>query len=46
LIREIHKALQRLQQLGIVREMTGRQRNRAFAYDRYLALLNRGTEPT
>jgi hypothetical protein len=31
--------------LGIARELTGRKRNRAFAYDRYLAILSEGTEP-
>lgn len=31
--------------LGIVREITGRRRDRVFAYDRYLAILNEGTEP-
>ncbi len=31
--------------LGIAREFTGRRRNRVFAYDRYLAILNEGTEP-
>ena len=30
--------------LGIAREMTGRRRNRVFAYDAYLAILNEGTE--
>jgi hypothetical protein len=31
--------------LGIVKELTGGRRNRVFAYDRYLAILNEGTEP-
>jgi hypothetical protein len=34
-----------LTKLGIAREQTGRKRNRVFAYDRYLAILNEGTEP-
>ena len=38
-------ALTHLIQAGIVREMTGRQRGRGFVYDRYMALLNEGTEP-
>jgi len=29
---------------GIVREITGAQRNRVFAYDRYLSILNEGTD--
>ena len=29
---------------GIAREITGRRRNRLFAYDRYLAILNEDTE--
>jgi len=34
-----------LQHLGIAREITGRKRNRVFAYQRYLAILSEGTEP-
>ncbi len=30
--------------LGIASELTGKRRNRIFAYDRYLAILNEGTE--
>ena len=30
--------------LGIAREVTGKRRNRVFAYDRYIAILNEGTE--
>ncbi len=30
---------------GIARELTGRRRDRVYAYDRYLAILNEGTEP-
>lgn len=33
-----------LVELGIARELTGKRRNRVFAYDRYLAILNEGTE--
>jgi Fic family protein len=33
-----------LVELGIAREVTGKRRNRVFAYDRYLAILNEGTE--
>lgn len=38
-------SLRHLERAGIVRESTGRKRRRAFVYDRYLALLNEGTEP-
>ena len=30
--------------MDIVRELTGRRRNRLFVYDPYLAILNKGTE--
>jgi Fic family protein len=38
-------ALKNLEQLGIVREITGKQRGRVFVYDAYLQILQRGTEP-
>lgn len=31
--------------LGIARELTGKRRNRLFVYERYLGVLNEGTEP-
>ena len=34
-----------LAELGIVREITGRRRNRLFAYGEYLDILSEGTEP-
>lgn len=39
------KGMDNLIKLGIARELTGRQRNRIFAYDQYLSILNEGTEP-
>jgi Fic family protein len=39
------KSIETLAQLGIARELTGGRRNRVFAYDRYLAILNEGAEP-
>lgn len=39
------KSVHHLERLGILREITGRQRRRLFAYDGYLQILNRGTEP-
>jgi Fic family protein len=41
----VSKSIDELRGLGIVRETTGRQRNRVYAYHRYLTLLNEGTEP-
>lgn len=41
----IGKAVEHLIDLGIVREMTGKRRNRLFSYSKYLSLLDRGTEP-
>ena len=38
-------AMDLLVALGIARELTGKRRNRVFAYDRYLAKLSEGTEP-
>jgi Fic family protein len=39
------KAIEKLMSLGIVKERTGGRRNRVFVYERYLAILNEGTEP-
>ena len=41
----VAKSIQHLEELGIVRETTGRQRGRRFVYSEYLNILNRGTEP-
>jgi Fic family protein len=41
----VTSALERLRNIGIVREVTGRRRGRVFSYDAYLGLLNQGTEP-
>jgi Fic family protein len=38
-------ALDHMQRLGIMREITGKQRHRLFAYRGYLDILNEGTEP-
>ncbi len=37
-------AMQSLVEQGIARELTGRARNRKFAYDRYISILQEGTE--
>jgi Fic family protein len=39
------RAIDLLTELRIVRELKGKQRNRVFAYDSYLAILNEGTQP-
>lgn len=39
----VYQAARRLEELGVLREVTGRQRNRIYAYDAYLAILNEGT---
>ena len=39
------KGADKLVNLGILKERTGGKRNRVFAYDQYLAVLNEGTEP-
>ena len=41
----ILSALENLQDLGMVRELTGKQRYRVYVYDRYFNLLDEGTEP-
>jgi len=41
----VGKSLERLIAVGIVREITGKQRRRVFAHSKYLSILDRGTEP-
>lgn len=38
-------AIEHLQRLGILREITGQQRGRIFVYESYVAILSEGTEP-
>jgi len=42
----VSSAMDLLVELGIARELTGKRRNRLFAYDHYLTTLNQGTEAT
>jgi Fe2+ or Zn2+ uptake regulation protein len=39
------KALDVLEETGIVKEITGKQRHRIYRYDGYIRILNEGTEP-
>ena len=41
----VSAGIQLLSRLGIVKEITGKRRDRVFAYSKYLAVLNEGTEP-
>ncbi|MGI8990366.1 MAG: Fic family protein [Bryobacteraceae bacterium] len=41
----VAKSIERMQKLGMLRELTGKQRRRMFAYHQYLEILNEGTEP-
>jgi Fic family protein len=40
----VSKATKHLEDLGILREVTGRARGKIFLYNDYLAILNEGTE--
>lgn len=40
----VTSSIGRLVDQGIVRELTGKRRNRLFTYDRYMAILGEGTE--
>jgi len=39
----VYAAVRRLEQAGILREVTGRQRGKLYVYDEYLMRLNEGT---
>ena len=43
--RAVSTAMRALNDLKIVREITGQRRNRLFVYDAYLSILSEGTEP-
>lgn len=40
----VNKAFEALEGLGVVREVTGKQRGRVFAYDAFLGILDAGTD--
>jgi Fic family protein len=39
------RALKNLEEMGLVKEITGKERNKIFVYSEYLEILSRGTEP-
>jgi len=39
------RSLRTLEAIGIVREITGKERNKIFVYDHYINILSQGTEP-
>jgi Fic family protein len=41
----VASAMEHMQRLGIMRETTGRQRDRLYTYQSYVDILNEGTEP-
>ncbi len=41
----VNNSLRKLEEMGIVREITGRQRNRLYIYDAYMAILSEGLGP-
>ena len=41
----VNAVLLRLEQLGVVSELSGQQRNRLYSYTAYINLMNQGTEP-
>lgn len=41
----VAKSVAHLERLGILREITGKQRRRRYVYGAYLDILARGTEP-
>ncbi len=41
----VRSAIRNLETLGIVREITGKQRDRIYLYDQYVRILDKGTEP-
>ncbi|MBV9156026.1 MAG: Fic family protein [Acidobacteriaceae bacterium] len=41
----VSKAIKHLVDLGILKETTGRQKGRLFAYEKYIGILGHGTEP-
>jgi hypothetical protein len=41
----VARAVEALERLGTVHEITGRSRNRIYAYSKYIQILQEGAEP-
>lgn len=41
----VYAAISRLEELGILREVTGKSRGKTYVYGEYMGILNEGTEP-
>ncbi len=41
----VAKAIRRLEELGLLKELTGRERDRVYQYTAYMDILSEGTEP-
>ena len=41
----VRACVEAMQEMGIARELTGRERRRLYIYDAYIAVLAEGTEP-
>ncbi len=41
----VRTAIRDFERLGIIKEITGKQRDRVYAYDGYIKILDEGTEP-
>lgn len=41
----VGSAIESLETLGLVREITGKQRDRIYVYDPYVKILDEGTQP-
>jgi Fic family protein len=39
----VNACLRKLEQLGIVKEITGQKRNRLYSYGEYIYIMNEGT---
>lgn len=44
-VNTINKVLRKLIEQNIIREVTGKKKNRVYAYTQYIDILSEGTEP-